>query len=94
MSKNRIHSLSGKIVHDPRGTAVWDWDIATGVLAISNSGELLQRLDNPTLEIETDLATEWAGTPITAVDRGIRRRNCRHRASSHSLRVAGRQMVN
>lgn len=56
---------SGRVRHDDRGTAVWDWAVATGVLARSRPAELLQLLDNPILEIEdrADPVTVWAGDP-------------------------------
>jgi len=55
----------GKVVHDARGNAVWDWAVATGVLARSKSAELLSLLDNPTLSLEgeCELGGEWAGDP-------------------------------
>lgn len=56
---------SGRVTHDERGTAVWDWAVATGVLARTKPAELLQLLDNPILEIEgsADAVTVWAGDP-------------------------------
>ncbi len=57
---------SGKVTHDARGTAVWDWAIATGVLAGSKRADLLQILDNPELEIsgeELELADSRGGDP-------------------------------
>ena len=55
----------GKVVHDLRGNAIWDWAVATGVLAGAKSAELLRMLDDPTLAIEGggELACEWAGDP-------------------------------
>jgi len=55
----------GKVVHDLRGNAIWDWAVATGVLAGAKSAELLRMLDDPTLAIEGGgaLAVEWAGDP-------------------------------
>ena len=54
----------GRIIHDVRGNAVFDWDVATGVLNRSQSAELLQMLDNPTLALEgAGFAGEWAGDP-------------------------------
>lgn len=44
---------------------MWDWAVATGVLAGTKSAELLRMLDNPTLALEGDceLVGEWAGDP-------------------------------
>ena len=56
----------GKVVHDARGTAVWQWGVATGVFAAIKSTELLSMLENPTLSLEGELqlgTTEWAGDP-------------------------------
>lgn len=55
----------GKIVHDLRGNAIWDWAVATGVLAGAKSAELLRMLDDPTLAIDGggELAGDWAGDP-------------------------------
>lgn len=56
----------GKVVHDARGTAIWQWGVATGVFAAIKSTELLSMLENPTLSLEGELqvgAGEWAGDP-------------------------------
>ncbi|HVW69581.1 MAG TPA: hypothetical protein VHB68_11435 [Steroidobacteraceae bacterium] len=56
----------GRIVHDVRGNAVFDWDVATAVLAGSKSAELLRMLDNPMLALEGHEFSgegEWAGDP-------------------------------
>ena len=55
----------GSVQHDTRGNAFWNWDVATGVLAGTKAIELLQLLDNPTLQLagECDFATAWAGDP-------------------------------
>lgn len=56
----------GKVKHDSRGNAVWDWGVATGVFARIKSTELLSMLENPTLALEGDCAVaagDWAGDP-------------------------------
>ena len=78
MSKSRRNRLqlvnapekpvkAGKVTHDPRGNAVWDWDIATGVLARKSVAELISSLDAPgalALENEEEEAVGgWAGDP-------------------------------
>jgi len=58
--------LSGKVVHDSRGTAVWNWDVATGVLAKKTVAELITTLDTPgVLGLEKDgtAPRDWAGDP-------------------------------
>jgi hypothetical protein len=57
----------GRVKHDSRGNAVWDWGVATGIFAGIKSAELLSRLDNPTLALEGDsgyaASGDWAGDP-------------------------------
>jgi hypothetical protein len=67
-----IKRLSGKVVHDSRGTAVWDWDVATGVLAQKTVAELITTLDTPGLlglEGEATPPRDWAGDPYNRSDR-------------------------
>jgi len=57
---------SGKVTHDSRGTAIWDWAVATGVLAKKSFSDLLSTLDEPgalNLESETKPARDWSGDP-------------------------------
>jgi len=39
--------MPGRVTHDSRGNAVWDWAIATGVLAHKTFDELITTLDAP-----------------------------------------------
>ena len=43
---------TGKVVHDDRGNAVWDWVKQTGRLAIESTSRLLKKLEAPELKIE------------------------------------------
>ncbi len=57
---------SGRVVHDARGTAIWDWDVATAILEKTTTDELLRSLDEPgVLSLEGDLepANDWSGDP-------------------------------
>jgi len=77
MSKNRRHQLqvvnsaqkpvrAGNVTHDSRGNAVWDWDIATNVLARKSVAELLTSLDAPgalSLDADPEKAEGWSGDP-------------------------------
>ena len=58
---------AGKVIHDSRGTAIWDWAVATGVLAAKTAAELISTLDEPgELEIAAEaspLARDWSGDP-------------------------------
>jgi hypothetical protein len=56
----------GKVVHDPRGNAIWDWTIETGVLAKATVAELLSKLVDPmpmALELDIDSTAHWCGDP-------------------------------
>jgi hypothetical protein len=58
----------GKVTHDSRGNAVWDWDIATGVLARKSVEELITTLDAPgALSLDGESsdanASDWSGDP-------------------------------
>jgi hypothetical protein len=57
----------GRVKHDSRGNAVWDWGVATGVFARFKSADLLNMLENPTLALEgecsVNAAGDWAGDP-------------------------------
>jgi hypothetical protein len=57
---------NGRVVHDARGNAIWDWAVATGVLAKKTVAELIHTLDEPgTLSLEHDPASlrEQTGDP-------------------------------
>ena len=43
---------SGRVVHDDRGNAVWDWLKDTGRMAIDSTSRLLKRLEVPELKVE------------------------------------------
>ena len=52
----------GRIVHDSRGNAIWDWTIETVVLAKITADELLCKLVEPNplaLERETERTVNW-----------------------------------
>jgi len=56
----------GKVTHDSRGNAVWDWDIDTGVLARKSVEELLTTLEAPgalSLDAEPHPNANWSGDP-------------------------------
>jgi hypothetical protein len=56
----------GRVVHDPKGNAVWDWAIATGVLAKASMDDLLSTLTGPvclSFEDGQPVEGEWAGDP-------------------------------
>jgi len=43
---------TGKVVHDERGNAMWDWLKQTGRNAIESTTRLLRKLEAPELEVE------------------------------------------
>lgn len=45
-------AASGKVVHDQRGNAVWDWLKDTGRNAIESTSRLLRKLEAPGLKME------------------------------------------
>lgn len=65
-SGSAANGRGGRVKHDSRGNAVWDWGVATGVFARIKSTELLSMLENPTLALEGECAVaagDWAGDP-------------------------------
>ncbi len=43
---------SGRVRHDDRGNAVWDWIKDTGRLALDSTSRLLKKLETPQLKVE------------------------------------------
>lgn len=61
-----IRCNTGKITHDSRGNAIWEWGVTTGVFARIKSSELLNMLEDPTLALEGECQMtvgEWSGDP-------------------------------
>jgi hypothetical protein len=50
--KDEFDGKSGRIVHDERGNAVWDWIKETSRIAIDSTSRLLKRLEVPELKME------------------------------------------
>jgi hypothetical protein len=44
--------LSGRVAHDERGNAVWNWVKDTGRAAIESTSRLLRKLEAPELKME------------------------------------------
>ena len=60
----------GKVVHDERGTAVWDWLKQTGRNAIESTTRLLRKLEAPELQVEQPHEEELRIAPDSGVDAG------------------------
>jgi hypothetical protein len=63
---DRSDPTRGRVVHDPKGNAKWDWAIATGVLANATFDDLVNTLTGTTYLSVQDAqpaAGEWAGDP-------------------------------
>ena len=50
--RDEFAGKSGRIVHDERGNAVWDWIKETSRIAIDSTSRLLKRLEVPELKME------------------------------------------
>jgi hypothetical protein len=44
--------ITGKVTHDERGNAVWDWMKNTGRHAVESTSRLLRKLELPELKVE------------------------------------------
>jgi hypothetical protein len=49
---------SGRVVHDDRGNAVWDWLKETSRIAIESTSRLLKKLEVPELRMEEEKDNE------------------------------------
>ena len=49
---------AGRVVHDSRGNAVWDWLKETGRFCIESTSAMLKRLDAPELKMEGEKETQ------------------------------------
>ncbi|HEY6484534.1 MAG TPA: hypothetical protein VIY54_13505 [Steroidobacteraceae bacterium] len=59
-------ALPGRVTHDARGNAIWDWAISTGVLARKSVAELITSLDETgelALAAEQQRDRDWSGDP-------------------------------
>ena len=51
-SPDQFAGKSGRVIHDARGNAVWDWVKETSRIAIDSTSRLLKRLEVPELKVE------------------------------------------
>ncbi len=50
----RTGRKAGRVIHDERGNAVWDWLAETGRILVDSTSRLLRRLETPELKIEAE----------------------------------------
>jgi hypothetical protein len=65
-------ATKGKVVHDERGNAVWDWAIETDVLTRTSATGLLRALSDHqslALEADADKPASWSGDPYNRSSR-------------------------
>ena len=62
-------SPGGRVIHDVRGNARWDWAVATGVLATKTFAELINTLDVPALALDGDVEIGRASDPYNSCGR-------------------------
>jgi hypothetical protein len=55
---------SGRVRHDERGMAVWDWAVATGEFATLSATNVMRKLDPGTLAIEETQRSAKAVEPL------------------------------
>jgi hypothetical protein len=48
------NNLTGRVKHDDRGNAVWEWAVATGSFGADPVAQRLKKLDNSTLSLADD----------------------------------------
>lgn len=63
-------STTGKVVHDERGNAVWDWLKQTGRNAIESTTRMLRKLEAPELKVEKPEEEELRIQPDTGTGSG------------------------
>jgi hypothetical protein len=49
---------SGRVVHDERGNAVWNWVVETGRIFVGNTSRMLRKLETPELKMEDEQQQE------------------------------------
>ena len=64
---NQELPASGRVRHDERGTAVWDWALGTGVFDALSSSGLIRRLDVADLKM---LETPGLALVVAGCDAG------------------------
>jgi hypothetical protein len=58
-AKSGAAKSTGRVKFDERGTAVWEWSIATGAFGREVTTERLQKLEHPALSLADDAPTPF-----------------------------------
>jgi hypothetical protein len=58
-SDSSAGNSAGRVIHDERGNAVWDWLKDTARIAVDSTSRLLQRLDVPELKVDDTREQEF-----------------------------------
>jgi hypothetical protein len=57
----RVPPKAGRVVHDERGNAVWDWVVETGRIFVDSTSRLLRKLEAPELKLDGEETTPELG---------------------------------
>jgi hypothetical protein len=68
--QGQAQTSTGKVVHDERGNAVWDWLKQTGRNAIESTTRMLRKLETPELEVEQPHEEELRIQPDSSTHSG------------------------
>lgn len=63
-----INNNTGRVKHDDRGNAIWEWAVSTGAMVVETSTQRMKKLDNPTLSLIDDSRPD--GGPVKENPRG------------------------
>jgi hypothetical protein len=58
-AKSGAAKSTGRVKFDERGTAVWEWSIATGAFGREVTTERLQKLEHPAMSLADDATTPF-----------------------------------
>ena len=59
-----IDNVSGRVKHDDRGNAIWEWAVTKGALTAESSAQRLLKLNNPSLALAEDTALPFGSGAV------------------------------